>query len=59
MTFFAQIFIEIRTLGDNLVLRRTNSGHFCNRLDSRRASSVMFIYTRLLFLDTSDADSRS
>jgi hypothetical protein len=59
LTFFAQIFIEIRNSGDNLSVRRTISGHFYNRLQSRRASARVFIYTRLLFLDTLDANSRS
>ena len=59
VTFFAQIFIEIRNSGDNLSVRRTISGHFYNRLQSRRASARVFIYTQSLFLDTLDANSRS
>jgi hypothetical protein len=59
VTFFAQIFIEIRNSGDNLSARWTISGHFYNRPQSRRASARVFIYTRLLFLDTLDANSRS
>jgi len=59
VTFFAQIFIEIRTSGDNLSLYRATSGHLNNRVQSRRASARMFLYTRLLFLDILDATSRS
>jgi len=59
VTFFAQIFIEIRTSGDNLSLHRATSGHLNNRIQSRRASARMFLYTRLLFLDILDATSRS
>jgi hypothetical protein len=59
VTFFAQIFIEIRTLGDNLSQRRATSGHLNNRMQSRRASVRMFLYTQLLFLDILDATSRS
>ena len=59
VTFFAQIFIEIRTWGDNLAARFSVSGRFCNRLQSRRASARVFIYTQLLFLDIPDANSRS
>jgi len=59
VTFFAQIFIEIRTSGDNLSLHRATSGHLNNRIQSRRASARMFLYTHLLFLDILDATSRS
>ena len=59
VTFFAQIFIEIRTSGENLSLHRATSGHLNNRMQSRRASARMFLYTQLLFLDILDATSRS
>jgi hypothetical protein len=59
VTFFAQIFIEIRTSGDNLSLYQVTSGHLNNRMQSRRASARMFLYTQLLFLDILDATSRS
>jgi len=59
VTFFAQIFIEIRTSGDNLSLHPVTSGHLNNRMQSRRASAHMFLYTQLLFLDILDATSRS
>ena len=59
MTFFAQIFIEIRTSRDNLSLHPVASGHLNNRMQSRRASARMFLYTQLLFLDILDATSRS
>ena len=59
VTFFAQIFIEIRTSGDNLSLHPVTSGHLNNRMQSRRASARMFLYTQLLFLDILDATSRS
>jgi hypothetical protein len=59
VTFFAQIFIEIRTLGDNLSLHRATFSHLNNRMQSRRASARMFLYTQLLFLDILDATSRS
>jgi hypothetical protein len=59
MMFFAQIFIEIRTSGDNLSPHSVTSGHLNNRMQSRRASARMFLYTQLLFLDILDATSRS
>ena len=59
VTFFAQIFIEIRTSRDNLSLHPVASGHLNNRMQSRRASARMFLYTQLLFLDILDATSRS
>jgi hypothetical protein len=59
VTFFAQFFIAIRTWGDNLSPRWTRSGRFHNRMQSRRASGRMFLYTQLLFLDTLHANSRS
>jgi hypothetical protein len=59
MTFFAQIFIEVRSSGDNLAVRRSIPGYLCKRWQSRRASVRMFLYTQLLFLDILDANSRS
>jgi hypothetical protein len=59
VTFFAQNFIEFRTSGDNLVAPRAIPGHPNNRVQSRRASARVFIYTQLLFLDILDANSRS
>ena len=59
VTFLAQNFIEFRTSGDNLFAPRAISGHLNNRVQSRRASARVFIYTQSLFLDTLDANSRS
>jgi hypothetical protein len=59
VTFFARIFIEVRTSGDNLSTGCATSGHYYNLGHSRRASARVFIYTQLLFLDMSDANSRS
>jgi hypothetical protein len=59
VTFFAQLFIEIRSSGDDLSRRWMMSGCFHNRMQSRRASGRMFLYTQLLFLDIPDANSRS
>jgi hypothetical protein len=59
VTFFAQIFIAIRTSGDNLSVHWKRPAHICNRRQSRRASARMFLYTQLLFLDILNADSRS
>ena len=56
---FAQIFIEVRTSGDNLSVRPAISGYLYKRWQSRRASARMFLYTQLLFLDILDATSRS
>jgi hypothetical protein len=59
LTFFAQIFIEVRTSGDNLSVRPAISGYLYKRWQSRRASARVFLYTQLLFLDILDANSRS
>jgi hypothetical protein len=59
VTFFGRIFIEIRTLGDALSVHDRISGRLSDRAQSRCASTRMFLYTYLLFLDIPDANSHS